>query len=134
MRSCCHHCENRVRYVDSTGRDLHEGIVDGDDEDFACVLELCVGDVVGDVRVGAGWTYQIVRDGGPNCTLGGSIEWWELTEGSWHTDDKTLARCELLLEINLFVRGVLSEGNVWDGISGFDHGCSGAVCELKVGL
>lgn len=33
----------------------HEGVVDGDDEDLASVLDLGVLDVAGDVGVGAGW-------------------------------------------------------------------------------
>jgi hypothetical protein len=36
---------------------IHEGIVDGDDEDLASVLDLGVLDVAGDVGVGAGWTW-----------------------------------------------------------------------------
>lgn len=55
------HADVTVRIVflpDSGGEDLHEGVIDGDDKDFTGVLELCVGDVVWDVRVGAGWAYS----------------------------------------------------------------------------
>jgi len=34
---------------------LHEGIIDGDDEDLASILKLGVSDVTGDMSVGACW-------------------------------------------------------------------------------
>jgi hypothetical protein len=34
---------------------LHEGIIDGDDEDLASILKLGVGDVARDMSVGARW-------------------------------------------------------------------------------
>lgn len=51
------HCQSWTREVIAGGEDLHEGIVDGDDEDFTGVLELCVRDVVWNVGVGAGWAW-----------------------------------------------------------------------------
>ena len=40
------------------GQILHEGIVDGDDEDLACILELGAVDVAWDVGCGARGTFE----------------------------------------------------------------------------
>lgn len=42
-----------------SSRAVHEGVVDGDDEDLAGVLDLGVLDVAGDVGVGAGWAWVL---------------------------------------------------------------------------
>ncbi len=43
--------------IASSEEDLHEGIIDRNNKDLAGVLELGVGNVARDVRVGAGWAW-----------------------------------------------------------------------------
>jgi hypothetical protein len=44
-------------------RAIHEGVVDGDNEDLAGVLDLGVLDVAGNVGVGAGWAWVVSAQG-----------------------------------------------------------------------
>lgn len=44
-----------------------------------------------------------------------------LTEGRWHTDDKTFAGGELLGQVDLITGGTFDEVDIWDGITDFDH-------------
>ena len=52
----------------------------------------------------------------------GSI--WKRTEGSWDTDDNTLA-LKLLGDVDLVAGGGLDEVNVWNGIANLDTGAGG---------
>ena len=83
--------------------DLHEGIVDGDDEDFARILELGVGEVAGDVGVGA---------------TGG--------EGGGDSDDDAFPGGELFGEVDLVAWGIFEEIDGGDGVACFDLGCGSA--------
>jgi hypothetical protein len=52
--------QDRNDRVDIKGKHLHKSIIDGDDEDFARVFKLLVGNVVWDVGIGACWAYILI--------------------------------------------------------------------------
>ena len=108
---------------------LHKRVVDGDHEDLAGVLQRRVVDVAGHVGAGARRA----------CGSGGSLvsyrhrymaanhgcgNIWKRTEGSWDTDDNTLA-LKLLGDIDLVAGRGLDEVNVWNGIANLDTGAGG---------
>ena len=78
-------------------RALHECIVDRNDKDFACVLELVVSDIAGDMRVGAGWG-----------------------EGCWDADDEAFAGCKLFGEVDFVAGRVFGQVDGGDGVACFD--------------
>ena len=100
---------------------LHERVVDRDDKHFAGVLQSGVVDVPGHVGAGARRA----------CGSGGSLvsyrhrymaanhgcgNIWKRTEGSWDTDDNTLA-LKLLGDVDLVARRGLDEINAGDRVA-----------------
>lgn len=82
------------------GMHLHEGIINRDDKDLAGVLELGMGDELGDMVVGAGWG-----------------------KGSWDADDDGRAVANLSGQVDLVAGVGLGEVDARNGISDLDHDC-----------
>jgi len=108
---------------------LHKWVVDRDDKHLTGVLQRRVVDVAGHVGAGARRAcgsegslvsyrhrYMAANHGCGNI--------WKRTEGSWDTDDNTLA-LKLLGDVDLVARRGLDEVDAGDGVANLNTGACG---------
>lgn len=113
--------------MDEDVDNLHKGVVDRDHKHLTGVLQRRVVDVAGHVGAGARRAYKsgesLVSYRYSRCMAAyhGSGNIWERTEGSWDTDDNTLA-LKLLGDVDLVAGRGLDEINAWDGVANLNTG------------
>ena len=106
---------------------LHKRVVDRDHKHLTGVLQRRVVDVAGHVGAGArracgsGGSLVSYRYSRCMAAYHGCGNNWKRTEGSWDTDDNTLA-LKLLGDVDLVAGRGLDEINAWDGVANLNTG------------